>query len=50
MKIASLKDLVNAALAKRIITAKDLKGYKSRKSEASICDCDDDDDDGGCSN
>lgn len=45
-----LKNLVDNALAKRIFDAEKLKGYKSKKNEAGICDCDDGDDDGGCSN
>ena len=45
---ATLKDLVDAALAKRVIGVDVMKGYKS-KTEACICDCDTDDNDGGCS-
>ena len=39
-----LKNLVDSALEKRVIEVEDLKGYKSKKNKAGICDCGDDGD------
>ncbi|MFA5827148.1 MAG: hypothetical protein WC839_01455 [Candidatus Paceibacterota bacterium] len=45
----ALKELVDNVLAKRIFDVESLKGYKSKRIQAGICDCDDGDEDGGCS-
>ncbi|MFA6392611.1 MAG: hypothetical protein WCW54_00795 [Candidatus Paceibacterota bacterium] len=39
-----LKNLVDSALAKRVVENEDLRGYKSKKTQPAICDCGDDGD------
>jgi hypothetical protein len=37
-----LKKLVDVTLSKRTIEAEDLQGYKTKKDQVAICDCDGD--------